>query len=134
MIYTSWEYYTRLAGLIEYVVDCAEGVREWEIIKICLRWENASVALAEIFNPRIYSCEVGKYVEATQGRQRRELLRSSSDCYLAVGDVDATDEDVKAVFKKGRIKVVQCCFCKVVQGQQTGRGMKRCLKRPRDAA
>ena len=85
-VHVSWECCTQPGGLIEYAVDRAESMGEWEATKISPRGENPSISMTDIFNPRIHSCEVGKCVEATQGGHRCKLLRPLNDRHFLFCD------------------------------------------------
>ena len=99
-----WECCTQPGGLVEYAVDRAEGVGEWEATKIRLGGENPSISIMDVFDPPIHGREVGKCVEAAQGRHLRELLRPWDDRHFLAGDSDTTDEDIKATCNKGGVE------------------------------
>ena len=111
---------------IKYPVDYAKNVGKWEAIELGTEWKGSDVSAANILKGplrRIHSCEVGKCVEAAQGRCRSELLHPLDDHRFVIYRFEITKEDIEAIYNNGRIEIDQCRCCKVVQGRQTDRSI-----------
>ena len=103
--HAGWNAHTELAALIEYGMNCAQSVGEWEVVEIHFGWESAGVPPADVLNAHncIHERKVGESVEATEGRGRRKLLLPLNDSDFAVGDFGAADEGTKAICDEGGV-------------------------------
>ena len=108
---------TTLVPRIEYAVDCDKREGS-EVADSAMQLEESSVSLVGVLNDprhRMFSRKVGKQVETTQARRHCKLppLFSESRCASHVIDIDATQEDIEAIYHEGRVEVIRCRCCEI---------------------